>query len=241
MDKILSKDTIKNVFAALGAKTSDSNYGVALLDKTSGEPKGFMGISDLASVLGASVIIPYSADLNNYKTPGTYTFQGNQVSNAPQGTYSCVMKVYRMNEILWQEVYTNSIGMKYIRSYAINSATWSNWYRNDNYGTTSLSELASALGATNNTTHTINAGETYQLPFNFETGSVLLNSQTGDRVIFLQKGWTRLFTIGEGDVFTLTSGQTDTLYISCTQSAVSIKNNFSTSQVIRATLLHKLA
>ena len=57
MDKILSKDTIKNVFSALGAKTSDSNYGVALLDKTSGEPKGFMGMSDLASVL---VVIPFN-------------------------------------------------------------------------------------------------------------------------------------------------------------------------------------
>ena len=52
MDKILSINTIKNVFAALGAKTSDDNYGVALLDKTSGEPKGLMGMSDLASVLG---------------------------------------------------------------------------------------------------------------------------------------------------------------------------------------------
>ena len=56
MDKILSKDTIKNVFSALGAKTSDSNYGVALLDKTSGEPKGFMGMSDLASVLGGALL-----------------------------------------------------------------------------------------------------------------------------------------------------------------------------------------
>lgn len=61
MDKILSKDTIKNVFSALGAKTSDSNYGVALLDKTSGEPKGFMGMSDLASVLGVMATYPSTA------------------------------------------------------------------------------------------------------------------------------------------------------------------------------------
>ena len=59
MDKILSINTIKNVFAALGAKTSDSNYGVALLDKTTAEPKGLMGMSDLASVLG--VIAPINA------------------------------------------------------------------------------------------------------------------------------------------------------------------------------------
>ena len=54
MNKILSIKTIKNVFAALGAKTSDDNYGVALLDKTTAEPKGLMGMGDLASVIGES-------------------------------------------------------------------------------------------------------------------------------------------------------------------------------------------
>lgn len=46
---------MKSLFSSLGAKTSDSNYGVALLDKTSGEPKGLMGMSDLASVLGGLI------------------------------------------------------------------------------------------------------------------------------------------------------------------------------------------
>lgn len=54
MDTISGLNAIKSVFAALGAKTSDSNYGVALLDKTSGEPKGLMGMSDLASLLGVN-------------------------------------------------------------------------------------------------------------------------------------------------------------------------------------------
>ena len=43
---------LKDLFASLGAKTSDSNYAVGLFDKTSKEPKGVMGMSDLASVLG---------------------------------------------------------------------------------------------------------------------------------------------------------------------------------------------
>ena len=86
MDKILSINTIKNVFAALGAKTSDSNYGVALLDKTSGEPKGLMGMSDLASVLGGNYIpkaygrlseladsITYNSVFFNYGTSGLNT------------------------------------------------------------------------------------------------------------------------------------------------------------------------
>lgn len=43
---------LKDLFHTLGAKTSDSNYAVGLYDKTSGEPKGMMGMSDLSSVLG---------------------------------------------------------------------------------------------------------------------------------------------------------------------------------------------
>ena len=45
-------NSLKSLFSSLGAKTSDNNYAVGLFDKTSGEPKGMMGMSDLASVLG---------------------------------------------------------------------------------------------------------------------------------------------------------------------------------------------
>jgi len=55
MNTISFLNAMKEVFSTLGAKTSDSNYGVALLDKTSGEPKGLMGMSDLASVLGGAI------------------------------------------------------------------------------------------------------------------------------------------------------------------------------------------
>ena len=73
MDKILSINTIKNVFAALGAKTSDDNYGVALLDKTSGEPKGLMGIGDLASVLGV-VNLKFNRNGSISDAPTNYGF-----------------------------------------------------------------------------------------------------------------------------------------------------------------------
>lgn len=81
MDKILSINTIKNVFAALGAKTSDDNYGVALLDKTSGEPKGLMGIGELTSVLGG---------INGYKPIKNMTGSNPITINGTQyyyGTY----------------------------------------------------------------------------------------------------------------------------------------------------------
>lgn len=57
---------MKSLFSSLGAKTSDSNYGVALLDKTSGEPKGLMGMSDLASVLG---VMKWQGNIDGVNTP----------------------------------------------------------------------------------------------------------------------------------------------------------------------------
>lgn len=56
------KNGMKSLFFSLGAKTSDSNYAVGLYDKTSAEPKGLMGMSDLASVLGVPAL---------YRNPGT--------------------------------------------------------------------------------------------------------------------------------------------------------------------------
>ena len=86
MDKILSIQTIKNVFAALGAKTSDNNYGVALLDKTTAEPKGLMEMSDLASVLGAVPYLGVFTDANNATEQGIYgTAESGQTHVPEQG------------------------------------------------------------------------------------------------------------------------------------------------------------
>lgn len=128
MDKILSKDTIKNVFSALGAKTSDSNYGVALLDKTSGEPKGFMGMSDLASVLGALTFIidgshpDTSGDFNNYTTTGIFTINtfSSPMENSPQsGGLIGLLFVFgfngRSNSIAMQVIITIRSNHMYFR------------------------------------------------------------------------------------------------------------------------------
>lgn len=102
--------------------------------------------ANLASVLGGGVEIPSDANLNDYKTPRVYRWAGNR-TNQPTGTYSSVMVVYSIpNTLLWQILCTNPANYVYIRSYAFNSSTWSSWQRIDNYGTSSLSELASALG-----------------------------------------------------------------------------------------------
>ena len=52
MNTISFSNAFKSLMATLGAKTTDSNYAVPLVNKTSGAPQGFMGMSNLASVLG---------------------------------------------------------------------------------------------------------------------------------------------------------------------------------------------
>lgn len=91
------KNGLKSLFSTLGAKTSDSNYGVALLDKTSGEPKGLMGMSALASVLGAILfkdVYNQNFDINTLTLDGVSYMMTNvrisltdQVSATWSGTY----------------------------------------------------------------------------------------------------------------------------------------------------------
>lgn len=151
MDKILSIQTIKNVFAALGAKTSDSNYGVALLDKTTAEPKGLMGMSDLASVLGGVITtMSVSADLNNQKTTGLYgitpqesTWESLHYPSVNWGILRITQCTSNPTGVI-QEIYGYG-GSKYQRAFYQNN--WLPWIRLDNFGCNDLSSLASALGA----------------------------------------------------------------------------------------------
>lgn len=62
---------IKELFAALGAKTSDSNYAVPLLNKTNGTPQGMMDMSSLASVLGGILNKIKGVKWFDQSTPGT--------------------------------------------------------------------------------------------------------------------------------------------------------------------------
>ena len=85
-------DGLKSLFSTLGAKTSDSNYAVGLYDKTSGEPKGLMGMSDLQSVLGVRNYgrIASGADLNTFIHPGIEIADFGDIDgiqNAPTGFY----------------------------------------------------------------------------------------------------------------------------------------------------------
>ena len=56
MSKFL-KTALKNLFASLGAKDAENNFAVPLLDATSGEPKGYMSLTNLDGVANNNVFI----------------------------------------------------------------------------------------------------------------------------------------------------------------------------------------
>ena len=150
MDTISTLNAIKSVFAALGAKTSDSNYAVPLVDKTSAEPKGFMEMANLASVLGGtSTKITTSALLSSYKTIGTYNIETSQIASniedvpVESGGVLVVSKGHS-SSFVFQEYRT--LSEVYIRRVSVSDSTASDWSRLDNFGCKTANELASLLG-----------------------------------------------------------------------------------------------
>ena len=99
---------------------------------------------------------PTSADLNTIKTPGAYPIRNS--ANKPVGNWgylvvndlgtdtntSCVVQYFVTNET--SATYSEAIWQrKFIRNSS--GEGWASWQRIDNYGTSSLAELASALKA----------------------------------------------------------------------------------------------
>ena len=101
MDTISTLNAIKGVFATLGAKTSNSNYAVPLVDKTSAEPKGFMEMANLASVLGADadIILNRNAEWNvslfiqGKLRTGIYCFEAKTTDGFPINTNALMVLI----------------------------------------------------------------------------------------------------------------------------------------------------
>ena len=116
MATITGLNMIKSVFAALGAKTSDSNYAVPLLNKTTAEPKGYMDMASLASVLGDMIlfsganatVLNNGEDLDNLTIPGFYASpnaaNSKTIVNGPPTTVQFLMWVFggRTAGYFWQ-------------------------------------------------------------------------------------------------------------------------------------------
>ena len=130
------KNGMKSLFFSLGAKTSDSNYAVGLYDKTSAEPKGLMGMSDLASVLGVkqSYDISNNVDLNTLRTPGDYKCDRYAtvatLANTPTGLANAFLMEVRIcpaaPEYVIQRIYQNSDSTIFYRTSTGNNS-WTGW------------------------------------------------------------------------------------------------------------------
>ena len=89
-------NSLKSLFSSLGAKTSDSNYAVGLFDKTNGEPKGMMGISDLTLVMGVRAkILTSIIDITNLGLGAFVATRASTVSGLPTGYGDNAVFIYR--------------------------------------------------------------------------------------------------------------------------------------------------
>lgn len=155
MDTITTLNAIKSVFSGLGAKTSDSSYAVPLVDSSSAEPKGFMSMANLASVLGVKnstkipqIITGTSYDDTTILDLALTLTRGVHIYNTTGGNYYRIV-IHDGNciTIFKENIYSPSLGLKYNRKY---NGTWGGWKNNYDESILTNSELltplASALG-----------------------------------------------------------------------------------------------
>lgn len=125
MDKITTLNTLKNVFSALGAKTSDDNYAVGLFDKTSAEPKGIMGMSDLSSVLGGILPMGDGDSTTNIDTligkSSAIAITANNSSN-PKTSIGVVVTIFASSSYGIQLFFTSSSTSR--RHYFVGWGPW---------------------------------------------------------------------------------------------------------------------
>lgn len=131
-----------------------------------------------------------NVSVDNITTVGTYTFNpapGNVTGLPRTGIQaSCVLHVTaRPNAILWQTLYIGLTPEVWVRAQGVSQGTWESWVRIDNYGSTSLAELASALGDSGKMgvkkyTRTIAANTTIQYSATTWGCSLMLIQVSGD-------------------------------------------------------------
>lgn len=138
MNTISFSNAFKSLIATLGAKTTDSNYAVPLVNKTSGAPQGFMDMSNLASVLGVSLSALKSGDnLDDFRrNDGCSYFSSSSTpsglpSDFPSNQYGLVRcrVMSSAYSIYLQEVFCLNSGERYRRSYWAANGGWKDWYK----------------------------------------------------------------------------------------------------------------
>ena len=132
MANITGLNMIKAVFAALGAKTSDSNYAVPLLSKTTAEPKGYMDMASLASVLGGIVQRVTSGSINDdaFKVSGRW-YLTDDVQDLPSTGYFILETLMYSQSRMFQRLTRLNTGAvrQYIRTISTSESEFSAWFK----------------------------------------------------------------------------------------------------------------
>ena len=133
MDQIQTFNTIKNVFAALGAKTADNNYAVPLLNKSNASPQGFMDMASLASVLGGAKEINTNIDtILTAKLVWLDGLNDQRPYKGASGASGCLVKTIPCanNRILQISITLDPSGIVLCyRCISSVSMEWSSWYK----------------------------------------------------------------------------------------------------------------
>ena len=138
MNTISFSNAFKSLMATLGAKTTDSNYAVPLVNKTSGAPQGFMDMSSLASVLGEFLIrakgLTSNTSLDDVTSYGIYYFEADAstIPEHPGGGQSLWCKVIMIGagNDYEQIVFPNYCwSQKFFIRYRSVSQGWKEWIK----------------------------------------------------------------------------------------------------------------
>jgi hypothetical protein len=150
------QEAVRNTLASL-LVNNDKGTSFSQVPVIGSGDFGSASLANLASVLGAADIISLgstSTDANTLVgTAGTGFEQwyfGSAFTNVPNNKVRLIHVKAPNSAYNVQEAYTHD-GEIYSRTrWGVTDNDWTSWSRNDNYGTTSLAELADAVGGLGN-------------------------------------------------------------------------------------------
>lgn len=119
---------LKSLFSGLGAKTTDSNYAVPLVNKSNAEPAGYMEMSNLATLM-AGVKPLANQNLDSVFQNGTYFVgSGNEGKPNTNDGFFVVLNYNNasITQIYWCTQPSNGV---YIRNTINQGSSWRGWYK----------------------------------------------------------------------------------------------------------------
>ena len=116
---------VKSLFSGLGAKTTDSNYAVPLVNKSTAEPAGYMEMVNLSAVIaGTSIASLDAAGLDSITASGLYRMNGTSSSFAT--TDWGIILHYNHNASIAHQIKLCA-NVRKVLYRKKTSGTWDNW------------------------------------------------------------------------------------------------------------------